>query len=95
MKELKLGERVCDKCEGKSFLKNVTPPFEFDISFNKEPEIFKVKEYIKYITCEKCHGTGKLDWIENLVGKKQGIIIWGHKIVPKNRMLKNNKIVEY
>ena len=29
------------------------------------------KKYNKIESCEKCHGTGKLDWIENLVGKKK------------------------
>jgi len=23
--------------------------------------------------CEKCHGDGKLDWVENIVGKKPGL----------------------
>lgn len=27
--------------------------------------------YIYWITCPKCKGKGKLDWIENIVGKKE------------------------
>jgi DnaJ-class molecular chaperone len=31
----------------------------------------EISEGFRYIVdCPKCHGTGKLDWIENVVGKK-------------------------
>lgn len=26
--------------------------------------------------CSKCYGTGKLDWIENIVGKVWGYDVW-------------------
>lgn len=28
----------------------------------------------RFLHCPKCYGTGKLDWIENIVGKKADII---------------------
>jgi len=30
---------------------------------------FKAKN--QFVHCDKCHGTGKLDWIENIVGKNK------------------------
>jgi len=49
MVELKLGEVICDECDG-----------------NKS----NLVDNFYYFKCNKCHGTGKLDWIENIVGKR-------------------------
>ena len=53
-KNLKKGEVICSKCKGIGLV--------FKIKSNKGI-IFKNE-------CPKCQGTGKLDWIENVVGKK-------------------------
>jgi hypothetical protein len=49
----------------------------------------------KYNTCPKCHGIGKLDWVENVVGKKEptypGDAIIGDAYVNSN----SNKIFVY
>ena len=31
------------------------------------------------VRCQQCGGVGKLDWIENIVGKEVPSIIWGQK----------------
>ena len=54
MKKLKTGEVVCDECKGNG-------------SFYVAPQSVSASSY--RTNCYKCHGTGKLDWIENVVGK--------------------------
>lgn len=34
-----------------------------------------------YMLCLKCGGTGKLDWVENIVGKKTKFVVKA-KIIP-------------
>ena len=53
-KSLKEGEIICSKCEGVGYTDKIK---------SNNAIIFKNK-------CSKCLGTGKLDWIENVVGKK-------------------------
>jgi hypothetical protein len=36
-----------------------------------------------YFKCDKCKGTGKLDWIENIVGKKKHSVDMGIYGGPK------------
>lgn len=52
--ELKDGEVVCPKCNGNTL--------------NNDP-YYDSKDYETWY-CDKCNGTGKLDWVENIVGKK-------------------------
>ncbi len=51
-------EMVCDKCKGGG-------------SF---PKKFSKLEDPYYSTCSKCQGKGKVDWIENIVGRKPEFI---------------------
>ncbi|MFW9871520.1 MAG: hypothetical protein ACFFG0_00250 [Candidatus Thorarchaeota archaeon] len=56
--ELKEGESFCSKCNGHGLI--LRP---------------KTKRYTlpltaaKYLTCDKCLGAGKLDWVEKATGK--------------------------
>ncbi len=65
---LKKGETKCDKCNGVGWYEETT-----NVTFNKH--LWHIDQNI---ICDKCRGTGKLDWIERIVGKR-GIIIWGQK----------------
>jgi DnaJ-class molecular chaperone len=51
---LKEGELICPKCDGLGFTNKIQ----------------KDKIGLFKYTCPKCKGRGKLDWIENVVGKK-------------------------
>jgi len=54
--KLKEGEVICDKCNGTG-------------GEYQDPNVGpKMSNY--FIKCDKCYGSGKLDWIENIVGKK-------------------------
>jgi DnaJ-class molecular chaperone len=48
-------EYICDKCDGLGLVKRKYEEFEF---------------VTKSTTCPKCLGDGKLDFIENITGKK-------------------------
>lgn len=47
--ELEPGEVICDKCKGRGTIPKVVKP---------------AGEIVTDIICRKCHGAGKLDWIE-------------------------------
>ena len=51
---LEEGEVICSKCEGVGFVDKIK---------SDNTSLYKG-------SCPKCHGTGKLDWIENVLGKK-------------------------
>lgn len=53
--KLEKGEIVCDECDGVGLI---------------SPDVHTIS-YIYKIDCPKCKGSGKLDWIENLVGKTE------------------------
>jgi len=53
--KLEEGEVICPQCEGTGKPNN-----------NKFENFYLVPK-----VCDKCHGSGKLDWIENIVGKKE------------------------
>jgi len=57
---LKEGEIICPKCDGRGT----------HISYIGDPRDLKVLPII----CPKCRGAGKLDWVENVVGKKKDFI---------------------
>ena len=56
-------------------------------------ELFKCKKckgtgfgVVSQVTCSNCDGTGYVDWIENIVGKKQPELLtaeWEHKIIEE------------
>ena len=52
--KLKQGEVICSKCNGSG----------------NQAKWDQIPDYKCYLECDKCHGSGKLDWIENIVGKK-------------------------
>jgi len=60
--EIKPSEIVCDKCNG---VGNLTKIIEYEI----RGMIHRVPGIIEYELCPKCNGSGKLDWIEQIVGK--------------------------
>ncbi len=58
--KLKKGEILCDKCYGAGCV-------------SKKKHTMVDLDHIEYdwsYKCDKCKGTGKLDWVENVVGKK-------------------------
>jgi len=55
--ELEPGEVICDQCKGTGH------PNNNEIDYN-DKFYFNVPH-----ACDKCNGSGKLDWIENIVGK--------------------------
>ncbi len=50
------GEVICPKCNGERF-------------FITENLMAEYKVDVKL--CDRCHGDGKLDWVENAVGKNK------------------------
>jgi hypothetical protein len=52
---LKPGEYICDECDGSG------------VDAKYENYLYEYRDYYK---CPKCHGEGKLDWVEKVVGKK-------------------------
>jgi len=52
------GEIKCEECKGTGY----------DLEIQKREYI--IEYYKKHCKCSKCQGEGKLDWIENVVGKK-------------------------
>lgn len=63
--ELKKGEVICSECNGQKDIEN---PHEIPKEKRKP-----YKVYITRIVCPKCKGEGKLDWIENLIGKEKTV----------------------
>lgn len=62
LEPLEPGEVICDKCNGTG-----------------KPNNNKIDYRQKYVTypwtCDKCYGVGKLDWIENVTGKRPRMLI--------------------
>ena len=54
---LEENEYICDKCGGTGRVNNFNPYHPY---YSHRRKVF----------CPMCQGTGKLDWIENIVGKK-------------------------
>lgn len=55
--DVKKDEFVCDKCKGERKireLRNITPNITSE----------------RFVFCPKCLGAGKLNWVENVVGKR-------------------------
>jgi len=53
----------CDKCDGSGYQKD-----EYEVTMSGASGDNYTMGYSR--TCLKCHGKGKLDWIEAVVGKK-------------------------
>jgi len=73
--KLEEGEGICDQCIGTGYELNI--PIER----------YNAGYYNKHYKCSKCQGEGKLDWVENIVGKKPKIkfdirMNFGMKINP-------------
>ncbi len=62
--ELEEGEVICNKCNGKRRIRT------------DKPKWWQLRLTEIESLCPKCWGDGKLDWIENAVGKKRPY--WGH-----------------
>ena len=54
---LRKGEMLCPSCNGKGYL---------GISLTRSKSIGRAKPK----PCDKCKGNGKIDWVENITGKK-------------------------
>ena len=79
--ELEKDEITCDGCDGEGGSYT-------DLTVNSNR-----RQY--FVPCEQCRGEGKLNWIENIVGKKgpfiinhPGPVIFEHQLEydPKNNM---------
>ena len=57
--DLQIGEVICSQCNGKRRIKTDKPSWWV--------VRFKAVESL----CPKCWGDGKMDWIENVIGKKR------------------------
>lgn len=87
MPKLNPGDVSCYKCEGKGIycygeLRHVTEGY---CNFRQCMKSINECKGLQY--CSVCHGDGKLDWIENIVGKKEPCVT-SIKLVPKHRSLK-------
>jgi len=57
MVDISEGEIICPKCEGRGTVTKMVP------------SVVDPKAYVEaIITCKKCNGDGKLDWIQRVVG---------------------------
>lgn len=64
--KLEHGEVECRGCNGTGKMNRSTR-----IITSKKPYISTTStESLTSFTCTKCHGLGKLDWIENVLGKR-------------------------
>jgi len=60
MEELKKHEVICEKCKGRGKISTpINPNHLYGYNYSIDEE------------CTKCCGDGKLDWIENVVGKRK------------------------
>jgi len=46
------------------------------------------------LICANCFGSGEVNWIEAVVGKKSSYTIFSEKLKPKNRIYLGGKIIE-
>ena len=55
-----------------------------------DPNILTNDVIILTYSCPKCHGEGKMDWIENIIGKRKDYIISRKTVVAATRVLKSD-----
>jgi len=60
--DLEEGELICDTCNGWGVIQKRKGEWPYTQPYVRS---YWVKD------CEKCNGAGKLDWVENAVGKRQ------------------------
>ncbi len=63
--EIKPSEIICDKCNGIGNFGHTTEIIEYEI----RGMVHRIPGAAEYELCPKCKGAGKLDWIEQVVGK--------------------------
>lgn len=65
--KLEAGETECGKCDGYGLIeeKRFRSPLTDGLS-----KFIEGACYIQKVQCPTCKGEGKLDWVENVVGKK-------------------------
>jgi DnaJ-class molecular chaperone len=68
--ELENGEVFCSKCKGRGLVPNRGRRFPSPMTA------------AKYLTCDKCFGDGKLDWIERITGKPKTTMMEGTDASP-------------
>lgn len=75
--KLNPGEMECSGCNGTGKMNKSTR-----IITTRRPYISTTStESFKSFTCTKCHGSGKLDWIENVVGKRNRDLVINPSII--------------
>ena len=62
--------------------------FECEKCEGKGSYLLETEYYEDVISCIRCNGTGKVDWIDNIIPKKS-IKIWGQKTLEKDKGFKN------
>jgi hypothetical protein len=67
-KDLNIGELICTKCDGGG----------------SWPKKFAELEDLAWKECCKCRGSGKVDWIENIMGKPLRIDLF--KVNPDSKV---------
>ena len=69
---------ICQRCKGTGSISENEP---------KENTIFSW-------VCDKCNGSGELDWIEAIVGKKYSLahVVWNESLKTHQNILKRMKM---
>ena len=57
------GEEFCNICKGSRTLNIITT--------SKNPETNEVKKKKDWATCNKCNGTGKIDWVQKVIDPRR------------------------
>ena len=76
------GEIICPKCKGSG----------------NQADWMHLPDYRAYMECSHCNGEGKLDWIENVVGKKPEDKVfrlrydWGFKLISGHNNIINTVV---
>ena len=68
---LEESEHICDKCGGTGRINTYSPYNSY------------IRARRRKVFCPMCQGTGRLDWIENIVGKKP--IIFSYSFSQNSR----------
>lgn len=67
------GEHVCPKCNGKG---NIYEAHSHDLpSYQHQPVQYNngqySSSYAAEVVCTRCHGKGKIDWVQKLMGEQK------------------------